>query len=112
MEPTYYWDALSPEARRWLAEHTSPGRTFRFSGFPHSLLYLRRIGELPRQLEYIDLKNRTQWVVIQNRPGSFSTADRTVVEHGRPEYTVTKLGVPLVWIFPISEYERLGVDRR
>ena len=24
MEPTYYWDALSPEARRWLAEHTEP----------------------------------------------------------------------------------------
>ncbi len=27
MEPTYYWDALSPEARRWLAEHTPEGRT-------------------------------------------------------------------------------------
>ena len=26
MEPTYYWDALSPEARRWLAEHTATGR--------------------------------------------------------------------------------------
>jgi len=112
MEPTYYWDALSPEARRWLAEHTLPGRTFQFSGSPHSVLYLRRIGELPRQVEYIDLKYRTQWTVVQNRPGSFSTADRTVVEQGRPAYTVSKLGVPLVWIFPISEYERLGVDRR
>ena len=25
MEPTYYWDALTPEARRWLAEHTPAG---------------------------------------------------------------------------------------
>ena len=30
MEPTYYWDALSPEARRWLAENTLPGRTIAF----------------------------------------------------------------------------------
>ena len=30
MEPTYYWDALSPEARRWLADHTLPGRTIVF----------------------------------------------------------------------------------
>ena len=50
MEPTYYWDALSPEARRWLAEHTLPGQTFAFRGGTTSWLYLRRTGELPRQL--------------------------------------------------------------
>ena len=47
MEPTYYWDALSPEARRWLADHTPPGETIEFATFPHSWLYLRQTGALP-----------------------------------------------------------------
>ena len=50
MEPTYYWDALTPDARRWLAEHTPPGRTFVFATNPTSWLYLRRTGDLPRRL--------------------------------------------------------------
>jgi 4-amino-4-deoxy-L-arabinose transferase-like glycosyltransferase len=113
MEPTYYWDALSPEARRWLAEHTSPGRTFAFRGFSTSWRYLRRMGELPRNLATpFDLTGRLQWIVVQNRPGSFSKEDRTLVDEGRPAYTVTKLGVPLVWIFPFSEYERLEANGR
>jgi 4-amino-4-deoxy-L-arabinose transferase-like glycosyltransferase len=112
MEPTYYWDAFSPEARRWLAEHTSPGHTFAFpGGGSTSWLYLRRIGELPRKLERFDGQGQLQWVVIQNRPGSFLTENRMLVEQGRPAYTITKLGVPLVWIFPISEYERLAAQR-
>ena len=48
MEPTYYWDALSPEARRWLAEHTEPGETIQFATFPHSWLYLRQHRSIAR----------------------------------------------------------------
>jgi 4-amino-4-deoxy-L-arabinose transferase-like glycosyltransferase len=105
MEPTYYWDALNLEARRWLADNTSPGRTIEFRGFPLSWLYLRRIGELPRQLAPID-RGRPQWVVLQNRPGAFSEADRALIANGRPAYMVEKLGVPLVWVFPYSDSER------
>jgi hypothetical protein len=108
MEPTYYWDALDPAARRWLTEHTSPGRTIAFRGFPHSWLYLRRIGELPRRLEPVDGTGRAQWIVIQNRPGPFLSSDRSLIERGRPAYTVTKLGVPLVWIFPVGDHEGLA----
>ena len=50
MEPTYYWDALSPDARRWLADNTLPGRTVAFRGWTTSWLYLRRTGDLPRQI--------------------------------------------------------------
>jgi len=112
MEPTYYWDALSPEARRWLAENTQPGRTYAFSTFPLSWLYLRRTGELPRHLYVpppltID-PGDPQWLVIQNRPGAFSREDRALVAGGQPAYTVTKLGVPLIWIFPLSELERVA----
>src|SRR5262249_39146084 len=50
MEPTYYWDALSPEARQWLTANTPPGRTIVFAWYTHSWLYLRRTGELPRRI--------------------------------------------------------------
>lgn len=108
MEPTYYWDALSPEARHWLAEHTPPGRTIVFRTNPTSWLYLR-IGELPKQLAPID-PGSPLWVVLQNRPGAFSKDDRKLVEQGRPAYTVNKFGVPLVWIFPYSEAERISQE--
>ena len=110
MEPTYYWDALSPEARRWLADNTLPGHTFAFEGGRTSWLYLRRTGELPRQLARID-QGLPQWVVLQNRPGAFSDVDRALVANGHAAYTVTKLGVPLIWIFPYSELERLTAPR-
>jgi hypothetical protein len=102
MEPTYYWDALNPDARKWLTEHTPAGRTIQFAMFPRSFIYLRRIGELPRQLFPID-PGEPQWVVLQNRPGAFSELGRALVARGHPAYTVTKLGVPLVWVFPYSE---------
>ncbi len=107
MEPTYYWDALTPESRRWLIEHTNPGRTIHFSLFPHSWLYLRRTGELPRQLFPFD-RGEPQWYVLQNRPGAFSDADRALVAQGRAEFTVRKLGVPLVWIFPHEQWEQFS----
>ncbi|MGO9470870.1 MAG: ArnT family glycosyltransferase [Isosphaeraceae bacterium] len=109
MEPTYYWDALSPEARHWLAEHTPPGRTIVFRTNPTSWLYLRAVGELPKQLAPID-PGSPLWVVLQNRPGAFSKDDRKLVEQGRPAYTVNKFGVPLVWIFPYSEAERISQE--
>ena len=106
MEPTYYWDALSPEARQWLKENTLPGRTIDFRGFPHSWLYLRRVGELPRQLAPVD-RGVPQWVVLQNRPGAFSDQDRALVAGGHAAYEVRKLGVPLIWIFPYTDLQRL-----
>ena len=111
MEPTYYWDALSPEARRWLAENTPPGQTFEFATYPHSWLYLRRTGELPERIARVD-RGPVRWYVVQNRPGAFSPADRKLTAESQPEYTVSKLGVPLVWIFPHSELERVDGQHR
>jgi hypothetical protein len=111
MEPTYYWDALGPDARQWLAAHTEPGRTFAFHTYPTSWLYLRQTGELPRKLHPAD-PGYPQWFVIQNRPGAFTDRLRALVAQSRPAYTVTKLGVPLVWIFPYSDVDRLGAERR
>jgi 4-amino-4-deoxy-L-arabinose transferase-like glycosyltransferase len=110
MEPTYYWDALTPAARRWLAENTPEGRTIAFATFPHSWLYLRRTGDLPRLSTPRD-RGREQWYVLQNRPGAFSDADRALAAHGRADCVVTKLGVPLVWVFPFAELQRLAPGR-
>ena len=107
MEPTYYWDALGPEVRRWLRQNTAPGRTIQFAMFPRSVLYLRRIGDLPRRLATID-PGKPQWIVLQNRPGAFSELGRSLVQRGHPQYTFKKLGVPLVWVFPYDELEELA----
>jgi hypothetical protein len=107
MEPTYYWDALSAGARGWLADHTGPGETIQFATFPHSWLYLRRVGALPARLAPVD-RGQPKWYVIQNRPGQFWPVDRLLIAQGRPAYIVAKLGVPLVWVFPYKELERLS----
>ena len=100
MEPTYFWDALSDEAIDWLNAHTPPDRSVRFATFPTSWLYLQQSGRLTANLWQLDPRKKPAWVVIQNRPGAFSPADRELVANGKPAFTVSKLGVPLVLIYP------------
>jgi hypothetical protein len=106
MEPTYYWDALTDDALDWLRTHTGPGQKVRFATFPTSWLYLRQTGRLPAGLLPSD-PGAWAWYVVQNRPGAFSTLDRTLAARGKAAYTVTKLGVPLLWVFPFVEVETL-----
>jgi 4-amino-4-deoxy-L-arabinose transferase-like glycosyltransferase len=110
MEPTYYWDALTPDVRLWLARNTQPGRTFLFATNPSSWRYLRQTGELPSRLFPAD-PGDPQWFVLQNRPGAFAEVHRTLIASVPAAYTVSKLGVPLVWIFPYRELERLLLRR-
>jgi hypothetical protein len=107
-EPTYYWDALSPDARRWLVRNTPPGRTIVFRSFAHSFLYLRRTGDLPPRLAGVD-RGEPLWYVLQNRPGAFREVDRLLIARGQPAYVVTKLAVPLVWIVPYRELHAMGL---
>lgn len=98
MEPTYYWDALDADALAWLRANTPAGRTIQFSSFPTSWLYLRETGALPHRLAPID-PGAPAWYVLQNRPGAWSPWDRALATQAAPAYTVSKLGVPLIWIF-------------
>jgi hypothetical protein len=102
MEPTYYWDALGVDIREWLARNTPEGETIQFATFPHSFLYLRRIDELPHRIAPID-PGEPVWYVLQNRPGSFFDLDRNLLLSTKPVYTVSKLGVPLIWVFRASD---------
>ena len=107
MEPTYYWDALTPEALAWLDAHTPPAEKIRFATYPTSWLYLRQTAQLRRGI----LPNEPgawAWYVVQNRPGAFSPLDRELAARGHPAFTVRKLGVPLLWVFPYEEIRRLA----
>jgi 4-amino-4-deoxy-L-arabinose transferase-like glycosyltransferase len=108
MEPTYYWDALTPSARRWLASHTPDDRSILFANNPTSWLYLRQTGELPAHVAGIDPDaDRPAYYVVQNRPGMMTRLDHDLVsrDDGRA-VVVSKLGVPLLWAFPFDAYEQ------
>jgi len=102
MEPTYFWDALSEDARGWLDRNTPPGRTVRFSSRPTSWLYLKQTGQLRAPLWPLDPR-RPAWYVVQNRPGAFGRPEAALIREGRPAYRVEKLGVPLILIYPLPD---------
>ena len=107
MEPTYYWDGLTQEAREWLRANTGPGQTFVFSTNPTSWLYLRGTGDLPPRLWRVD-RGQPKWYVLQNRPGAWLPLDRRLFDESTPAKVFGKQGVPLVLIYPYSEVERLA----
>lgn len=103
MEPTYYWDALTPQALRRLDERVPPGRSVLFVANPVAWYYAQA-GLLHAPI-YSGEGGRPAVSVVQNRPGSMSPAARDLVRRlgGREEYVlVSKLGVPLVWAFPTT----------
>jgi hypothetical protein len=106
MEPTYYWDALTPEATAWLRRNTGPDQRIRFATFPTSWLYLRQTGELPSRIWPVD-PGPPAWYVVQNRPGAWSPIDRRLVDTVPPAFTVQKWGVPLIFIYPYQAAQDL-----
>lgn len=105
MEPTYYWDALDSQSLGWLRDQTGPGQKVRFATFPTSWLYLKQQGVLPPGLLPND-SGVWAWYVLQNRPGALNPVDRALIREGKPSRVVTKLGVPLLWIYPFDQVER------
>jgi hypothetical protein len=102
MEPTYYWDSLNDDALDWLNAHRD-GKVL-FATHPTSWSYLRQTGRLTAFI--LDEPGPWDWYVLQNRPGAFHPLDRALATQGHPAFVVTKLGVPLLWIFPLTEVDR------
>ena len=102
MEPTYFWDGMTPEAVAWLNTNTPPGRTVRFATWSPAWLYLKQTGQLKAGLAPLD-PGKPAWLVIQNRPGEFQPFERDLLRQGKPAFTVSKLGVPIVVIYPYPE---------
>jgi hypothetical protein len=106
MEPTYYWDALTPAAVDWLNRHTPTNRTVLFATNPTSWFYLRETGKLRPGIAPFD-PGRPLWYVVQNRPGAMRPVDRRLVERSGGRHVISsKLGVPLVWAFPFEAFQQ------
>ncbi len=67
MEPTYYWDALTPSALAWLNRHTPADQTVFFASNPVSWFYLRETGQLRPGIFPFE-GGPFAWYVVQNRP--------------------------------------------
>jgi 4-amino-4-deoxy-L-arabinose transferase-like glycosyltransferase len=106
MEPTYFWDALTDDAIKWLNAHSSPQAKIVFATNPTSWMYLQRAGRLPHVLTPENPGGPFAWYVVQNRPGAFRPGERALIRQGRPSHVVTRWGVPLVWVFPFDEAAR------
>lgn len=107
-EPTYYWDALDATSRTWLNDHTPEGASVRFSTYPLSFRLLHHSARLqPKPIRY-EAPGPAVWYVVQNRPGMLRPVDRALIARARPAFVRSKLGVPLLWVFPHADAQRLA----
>jgi hypothetical protein len=116
MEPTYYWDALTPDARDWINRHTDLNRSVMFVYPLVPFEYLHHWGLLlPTPVP--DRDHPPQWYLVQNRPGTLQSYPPLklaayLLEHVRPVYTKassTAPGVPLVAIYAIEDALRAEI---
>ncbi len=110
MEPTYYWDALTPRSRNWLETHTPAGGSVLFATNPTSWFYLRRQGGLAVPLAAFE-GGRPSWYVVQNRPGAMRPFERDLIQKmGADHVIMSKFGVPLIWAFPAEALRESGAS--
>lgn len=105
MEPTYYWEAVTPDVRDWLNTHTDEGRTVLFCFPAVTFEYLHHWGLL-RPNPLARRRPPPQWFIVMNRPGHLRYPRRNLsqflLDHARPVYVKTLASapdVPLIAIF-------------
>lgn len=106
MEPTYYWDAVTPDVHNWLNAHTEPDRSLGFAFPAVTFEYLHRWGLL-RPSPLPGLGHAPRWFVVMNRPGHLHYfremgLGQFLLDHARPAYVKTldvAPDVPLVAIY-------------
>jgi hypothetical protein len=113
LEPTYYWDALTPEVIDWLGSHTGKNEKVCFSAGPYeNLVLLRRWGLLPFEFQP-EAPGEYRWYVIQYRFGVWQPEDWWLAHHKQPVYTKwlfeNKVGcgkrdIPLLSIYTMEDY--------
>ncbi|MGL5096314.1 MAG: ArnT family glycosyltransferase [Planctomycetia bacterium] len=107
MEPTYFWDSLTPDALAWLNHNTPPDDWILFRNNPTSFEYLERWGRLTAKHKPTS-STPPLWLVVQHRPGLFLEGDRRLVAEGKPAFRKMVHGVPLLSVYPFSEVVRLN----
>ena len=110
MEPTYYWDALTPDTRDWINRHTELDHSVMVVYPLAPFEYLHHWGLLlPTPIP--DRAHPPQWFLVQNRPGTLRVYPPLklaayLLEHVRPVHTQassTAPRVPLVAIYAIED---------
>ncbi len=100
MEPTFYWDALTPDALAWINAHTGAGASI-YPAYPIPLFdYLHRWGML-RPSPHPGADRPPAWYLVQNRPGMLRTYPSLapaawLLGHARPAYARTLPDAPEV----------------
>lgn len=105
LEPTYYWEAVTPDVRDWLNSHTEAGESIAFAFPAVTFEYLHHWGVL-RNPPHLIRNQPPRWYVVMNRPGHLRypahTLSASMLDHGTPVY-VKRLAVapevPLVAIY-------------
>ena len=125
LEPTYYWDALTPEVIDWLAAHSRKNEKVYFAAGPYeNLLLLDRWGLLPFEFR-AEAPGQYRWYVHQYRFGVWQPEDWWLAQHKKPAYTkwlfehkiyCGKKDIPLLSIYPMEAYwqarEAINQDHR
>jgi hypothetical protein len=107
-EPTYFWDALTPDVVDWLNANTDRDRTAFFQTNPENWRYLHRWGRLTARPHSPETAGafRPQWYVMQHRTGSLHPHDKILIDRHTPAFRKSLFGVPLVSVYRFDDYER------
>ena len=105
MEPTYYWEAVTPDVRDWLNENTPEGRKVAFCFPAIAFEYLHHWGQL-RPSHLTTLAQAPAWYVVLNRPGHLlypkESVGQFLLDHAEPVFVKASAAapdVPLIAIF-------------
>ncbi|SIN73887.1 Dolichyl-phosphate-mannose-protein mannosyltransferase [Singulisphaera sp. GP187] len=117
LEPTYYWEAVTPDVRDWLNAQTEKGRTLAFVFPAVTFEYLHHWGLLkPYPLTYRGREAR--WFVLMNRPGHLqypgNTLGQYLLDHVKPVYVKAldvAPDVPLIAIYEGKDALEADLDR-
>lgn len=111
-EPTYFWDALTPDVLDWLNDPARASGWVLFRNNPKSFDYMKSWGKIrfehrPQFNENPPPIFRTPptWLVIQHRPGIFTKADDWLIANRKPAFEKQLFGVPLISIYPGADFE-------
>jgi hypothetical protein len=114
LELTYYWETMGPEFFRWAHDQAQRGPLeLRYSSPVITTMFLREWGTIPRKARIHPLDEVAEpFYLLQRRRGVYQPVDWWLEEHGKPLFTVSRQGVPLMRIYPFEEFVRAEVASR
>lgn len=112
-EPTYFWDAVTPDVLDWLNDNTNANEWVLFRHYTPSFEHLRATGRLrmtvdPRLVPFA----APRWFVLQHRPGLYTDADHKLLAEAKPAFQKRLFGVPLISVYSGEDWQRIYQGRQ